>query len=435
MFETVFMESITERRMSMKFFNDERKLKQKFQEEIPISSTVESRIEETLSFLKTKEHSSAPGKKSFSVFLYRYRRRFIAAFCFLVIFGLGFSNPAVASKLPIIGSFFEQSKDLSQNRVIPYLQQKNWGYGTNFYQNQLDADDYVVIHQKLTPADPEAAQGIEFYLEELYCNGFDFVVTYRIIDKNNVFSSNAIAFTDKNGNYAMSINGFSLDVFPPYGNSYAFSDNTFFLERADEETFVGCTYYNLASSNNTALLNSLKNEKTFSFTLTISQLYNQEIKTGTTSDNKPYSYLIEDFTPSVYLENQWEYTYTGPINQESVQTYQLKDESDSFSLAQLVLTPCSTWFFFENAPSNPLPDRYTFTLFLYADQRDLSSFRHFASGSDLSYTMCTGAVPNDTQELTIELFAVEKSSASGESPESLKRFPVLQKQITPVSSL
>ncbi len=411
----------------MKFFNyHERTLKRTFQEEIPIPAAVENRIEETLSSLKDRESASSQLKRPRPV-LCRCRARWIAAVCCLFVMVFCFGNPAIASKLPLIGSLFVQPQEPSFCQVIPYLQQKNWGYGTSFYQNQLGADDYTVIHKPLTPDNPQAAQGVEIYLEEIYCNGLDFVVTYRIVDENHIFFSNAVAFTDRNGAYPMSVNGFSLDAVSAYGNSYAFSDSTFFLEKADDGTFVGCTCYNLAFSENAALRDSLKDAETFSFTLTISQLCNQEIKTGLTPDGEPYSYLTDGFTPSIYLENQWSYTYTGPVRTDSVRTYSLKEDSDSFSSAQLTLTPLSTWFSFEGDPSSPLPEGYVFSLSVCADQKEIASRSLFASGSDVSYTMYTTAIPQDAAELSIELSAVEKSSAS-EDQQTPDQFSVMEKK-------
>ena len=92
----------------MKSFDQEKKLEKIFQKNVSVPKVVEDRMNETFTQLEEKDRISFQ-QKSPTFFFSCYPRRITAAAVGLIlILTFCFSTPAVASKLPVIGSLFSQ---------------------------------------------------------------------------------------------------------------------------------------------------------------------------------------------------------------------------------------------------------------------------------------------------------------------------------------
>ena len=121
----------------MKSFMTEKDLKKILKQDAAIPQNIEDRLNETFSSIKTVSSSSNLSPK-----LYHKTLRFLtAAACCIVLFLIfGFSNPALASKLPVIGALFKtDSPTPAADSVISYLQStKDWGYLETLHNNHIE---------------------------------------------------------------------------------------------------------------------------------------------------------------------------------------------------------------------------------------------------------------------------------------------------------
>lgn len=376
----------------------EKDLKKILKQDTEIPHAVEDRLNETFSSIKASSAASSAPRRNF----YRTAQRFFAvAACCLVLFLIfGFSNPALASKLPVIGVLFQtDSPTSSADTVISYLQStKDWGYPETLHNNRIDSSDYIVVHQKLSPKLSSDVSGVEIYLEELFCNGYDFLMTYRIFDPNRIFPSNAVSITNKAGAPLLSINGLSVDIS---------QENTLCAKRVTEDTFVGYAYCDISSNARSKLFNVLKEEQEFSFSWNISELRNDMLQEITTSDGHSYSVRYEAFLPSSFLNDEWSIEYTAPISRANVVSYDFTEDTDLFTTASLVVTSCSTHLIFDGAPDENLSEKYEFFFMPSLDQGHLAFHTLSSSPSAFFYRACMEALPEEAEQFQITLYATE----------------------------
>ena len=392
----------------MKSFMTEKNFKKILKQDAAIPQNIEDRLNETFSSIKTVSSSSNLSPK-----LYHKTLRFLtAAACCIVLFLIfGFSNPALASKLPVIGALFKtDSPTPAADSVISYLQStKDWGYLETLHNNHIDSSDYIVVHQKLNPQLSSDVSGVEIYLEELFCNGYDFLMTYRIVDPNRIFPSNAVSITNKAGAPVMSINGLSVDIS---------QENMLCAKRETDDTFVGYAYCDISSTAHSELFESLKEEQEFSFSWNISELRNDMLQEITTPDGHSYSVQYEAFVPSSFLNDEWSIEYTAPISRANVISYDFTEDTDLFTTASLVVTSCSTHLIFDGVPDEDLSEKYEFFFMPSLDQGHLTFQFISAVSSTFSYQASMEAIPEEAEQFQITLYATEGSAKEKDTSSS-----------------
>ena len=393
----------------MRPLRTEKELKKILNKDVVLPKIVEDRLDETFSTLKSASSPSKPHK----TFYHTAKRFSLVAACGILLFLIfGFSNPALASKLPFIGALFQtEPSSYAYESVIQYLQgTKDWGYPGALHNNRIDSKDYITVHHKLSPQISSDVYGVEFYLEEIFCNGYDFLITYRIFDPNQEFFSNAIALTNKSGGPVMSINGVSLDTFQSYLD-LAF-ENTLFAKRVSDDTFVGYAYCNISLPNYAELFASLKQEQEFSFSLQVSELYNESFQENTTLDGFAYVTKYTNFVPITFLDNKWSITYTAPISRANVISYDFTEDTDLFTTASLVTTSCSTHILFDGIPDSSLEEDCQFFFLPSLSHGHLDFHFISASPSSFSYQADSGVLPKEAEQFQITLYATKDSPTS-----------------------
>lgn len=218
-------------------------------EEIIVPQNIDDMIEETVKqAMRDKKNIQIQKNKECN----KLKKRFgVVAASFIAVLGVGMLNPAIASKLPIIGSVFEAIQEGI------FLSGDYTQYAT-------------LINETVT------SNGVDVTLSEVLCDGQFLYVTYRVERKT------PFKYTSWDGSSALDMNQLLIQDDDSYVSfSEEMLDSTGFsgLEGKfiDENTFIGVQQFDLAS-----LETEIPDE--FVFQTKINRIENSAINAGDKSD-------------------------------------------------------------------------------------------------------------------------------------------------------
>ena len=148
--------------------------------------------------------------------------------------GLGYFNPVLAAKIPLIGKIFEQVED-----EIIYsgdYSDKGTILTNEDHAGNLDTSDYSV-----------SDQGITLTASEVYCDGYSIFLTVNIEAEDAEFTHIPEHYTSMNVADNRTAAGFYIGgTWSVDGNSPKMLKNTFEGQAIDDYTFVGMVKMDLA---------------------------------------------------------------------------------------------------------------------------------------------------------------------------------------------
>ena len=157
-----------------------------------------------------------------------------AAAAIIGIGGLGYYNPALAAKIPLIGKIFEKVQD-----NVTYsgdYSDKETVLTNEDHAGNLDTSDYSV-----------SDQGITLTVSEIYCDGYSIFLTVNIEAEEADFTHIPEHYTGMNAADNRTAAGFYIGgTWSVDGSSPEWLENTFEGEVIDRHTFAGILKINLA---------------------------------------------------------------------------------------------------------------------------------------------------------------------------------------------
>ena len=148
--------------------------------------------------------------------------------------GLGYFNPVLAAKIPLIGKIFEQVED-----EIIYsgdYSDKGTILTNEDHAGNLDTSDYSV-----------SEQGITLTASEVYCDGYSIFLTVNIESEDAEFTHIPEHYTSMNVADNRTAAGFYIGgTWSVDGNSPEMLKNMFEGQAIDDHTFVGMVKMDLA---------------------------------------------------------------------------------------------------------------------------------------------------------------------------------------------
>ena len=157
-----------------------------------------------------------------------------AAAAIIGIGGLGYYNPALAAKIPLIGKIFEKVQD-----NVTYsgdYSDKETVLTNEDHAGNLDTSDYSV-----------SDQGITLTVSEIYCDGYSIFLTVNIEAEEADFTHIPEHYTGMNAADNRTAAGFYIGgTWSVDGSSPEWLENTFEGEVIDSHTFAGILKINLA---------------------------------------------------------------------------------------------------------------------------------------------------------------------------------------------
>ena len=148
--------------------------------------------------------------------------------------GLGYFNPVLAAKIPLIGKIFEEVGD-DATYSGDYADKKTVLTNED-YAGKLDTSDYTV-----------SDQGITLTASEAYCDGYSIFLTVNIESEEADFTHIPEHYTGMNVADHRTAAGFYINgTWSVDGSSPEWLENTFEGEVIDSHTFAGMLKINLA---------------------------------------------------------------------------------------------------------------------------------------------------------------------------------------------
>ena len=148
--------------------------------------------------------------------------------------GLGYFNPVLAAKIPLIGKIFEKVDD-DITYSGDYTDKKTVLTNEDSVGN-LDTSDYTV-----------SDKGITLTASEVYCDGYSIFLTVNIESEDADFTHIPEHYTGMNAADNQTAAGFYIDgTWSVDGSSPEWLENTFDGEVIDSQTFAGMLKINLA---------------------------------------------------------------------------------------------------------------------------------------------------------------------------------------------
>ncbi|WWR16985.1 DUF4179 domain-containing protein [Lachnospiraceae bacterium JLR.KK008] len=153
------------------------------------------------------------------------------------ILGLGYFNPVLAAKIPLIGKIFEKVED-TVTYSGDYVDQKTVLTNEDHAGN-LDTSDYTI-----------SDKGITLTASEVYCDGYSLFLTVNIESEDGDFTHIPKHYTGMNVTDDRTAAGFYIGgTWSVDGSSPEWLENTFDGEVIDNHTFAGMLKINLAEKH------------------------------------------------------------------------------------------------------------------------------------------------------------------------------------------
>ena len=221
--------------------------------------------------------------------------------------GLGYFNPALAAKIPLIGKIFEKVED-----DIIYsgdYSDKGTVLTEEDYAGNLDTSDYSA-----------SDKGITLTASEVYCDGYSIFLTVNIEAEEADFTHIPEHYTGMHVTDNRTAAGFYIDgTWSVDGNASERFENTFEGEVIDSHTFAGMLKMNLAQK---AVNNSKLN-------LNINGL-------GYDDDRMLDG---EEISASHWTEGSWEIVLPFEVDEPDVKTIEVGEQKGNITLENVVVSP------------------------------------------------------------------------------------------------
>ncbi len=221
--------------------------------------------------------------------------------------GLGYFNPVLAAKIPLIGKIFEKveedatySGDFSDKKTVLTKEDA---------AGNLDTSDYTV-----------SDKGITLTASEAYCDGYSIFLTVNIESEDADFTHIPRHYTGMNIADDKTAAGFYIDgKWRVDGRSDEWLENTFDGEVIDSHTFAGMLKINLAE----------KHAGSGELSLTVNGLgYDDDTMLGG-----------EEISASHWTEGSWNITIPFEVNETDVKTIEVGEKKGNITLEDVVVSP------------------------------------------------------------------------------------------------
>ena len=221
--------------------------------------------------------------------------------------GLGYFNPVLAAKIPLIGKIFEKVEedatyygDFSDKKTVLTKEDA---------AGNLDTSDYTV-----------SDKGITLTASEAYCDGYSIFLTVNIESEDADFTHIPRHYTGMNIADDKTAAGFYIDgKWRVDGRSDEWLENTFDGEVIDSHTFAGMLKINLAK----------KHAGSGELSLTVNGLgYDDDTMIGG-----------EEISASHWTEGSWNITIPFEVNETDVKTIEVGEKKGNITLEDVVVSP------------------------------------------------------------------------------------------------
>ncbi len=221
--------------------------------------------------------------------------------------GLGYFDPVLAAKIPLIGKIFEKVED-DATYSGDYTDKATVLTNEDSAGN-LDTPDYSV-----------SDKGITLTASEVYCDGYSIFLTVNIEAEDADFTHIPEHYTGKDAAGNRTAAGFYIDgTWSVNGSSSEWLANTFEGEVIDSHTFAGMLKVNLAE----------KTAGSGELNLTVSGL-------GYDDDRMLDA---EEITASHWTDGNWNMVLPFEVNETDVKTIEVGETSGNITLEDVVVSP------------------------------------------------------------------------------------------------
>ena len=221
--------------------------------------------------------------------------------------GLGYFNPVLAAKIPLIGKIFEKVEEDSTYSG-DYTDKKTVLTNEDSAGN-LDTSDYTV-----------SDKGITLTASEAYCDGYSIFLTVNIESEDADFTHIPEHYTGMNVADNKTAAGFYIDgKWSVDGSPDEWLENTFDGEVIDSHTFAGMLKINLAE----------KHTGSGELKLIVNGLgYDDDRRLGG-----------EEISASQWTDGSWNITIPFGVNAADVKTIEVGEKKGNITLEDVVVSP------------------------------------------------------------------------------------------------
>lgn len=221
--------------------------------------------------------------------------------------GMGYLNPALAAKLPLIGNIFEKveedaiySGDYTDKKIV---------LTNEDHAGNLNTSDYTV-----------SDQGITLTASEVYCDGYSIFLTVNIESEDADFTHIPRHYTGMNAVDNRTAAGFYIDgTWSVNGTSSEWIENTFDGEVIDSNTFAGMLKIDLAKK------------------YTGSGELNFNVTGLGYDDDRMLD--AEEITASHWTDGSWNIAIPFEVNATDVKTIEVGETEGNITLEDVVVSP------------------------------------------------------------------------------------------------
>ena len=221
--------------------------------------------------------------------------------------GMGYLNPALAAKLPLIGNIFEKveedaiySGDYTDKKIV---------LTNEDHAGNLNTSDYTV-----------SDQGITLTASEVYCDGYSIFLTVNIESEDADFTHIPRHYTGMNAADNRTAAGFYIDgTWSVNGTSPEWIENTFDGEVIDSNTFAGMLKIDLAKK--------YTGSGELNFNVTGLGYDDDRMLDG------------EEISASHWTDGSWNIVIPFEINAADVKTIEVGDKKGNITLEDVVVSP------------------------------------------------------------------------------------------------
>ena len=221
--------------------------------------------------------------------------------------GLGYFNPVLAAKIPLIGKIFEKVEDDATysgdytDKITVLTNEDSAG--------NLDTSDYTV-----------SDKGITLTASEVYCDGYSIFLTVNIESEDADFTHIPKHYTGMNAADNRTAAGFYIDgTWRVDGSSSEWLENTFDGEVIDSHTFAGMLKINLEEKH------------------TGSGELNLNVNGLGYDDDRMID--REEISASHWTEGSWNIAIPFGLNTTEVKTIEVGEKKGNITLEDVVVSP------------------------------------------------------------------------------------------------
>ena len=231
----------------------------------------------------------------------------VVAAAVIGIAGLGYFNPVLAAKIPLIGKIFEKVEDDATysgdytDKITVLTNEDSAG--------NLDTSDYTV-----------SDKGITLTASEVYCDGYSIFLTVNIESEDADFTHIPKHYTGMNAADNRTAAGFYIDgTWSVDGSSSEWLENTFDGEVIDSHTFAGMLKINLEEKH------------------TGSGELNLNVNGLGYDDDRMID--REEISASHWTEGSWNIAIPFGLNTTDVKTIEVGEKKGNITLEDVVVSP------------------------------------------------------------------------------------------------